>query len=130
MMPAKSIMGKTGLITIIIVMLFSFNSCVEEDSNLPSTAGWSSMDPVSIPLRQRMIQANRGNLVKNPSFEQGRIINVDSNTVSNNIAGWTWMGNNVDWVGEVHSGSNMQLKFKEKVLTRPWARVKVSSVIS
>jgi hypothetical protein len=105
MKPAESSMRKTGLITIIIVMLFSFNSCVEEDNNLPSTAGWSSMDPVSIPLRQRMIQANRGNLVKNPSFEQGRIINVDSNTVSNNIAGWTWMGNHVDWVGEVHSGA-------------------------
>ncbi|MEE9460290.1 MAG: beta-N-acetylglucosaminidase domain-containing protein [Bacteroidales bacterium] len=85
-------------------MLFSFNSCVEDDSNLPSTAGWSSLDPASIPLRHRMIQANRGNLVKNPSFEHGRIINIDSNTVSNNITGWTWIGSNVDWVAEVHSG--------------------------
>jgi len=95
-------------------MLFSFNSCVEEDSNQHSTAGWSSLDPVSIPLRQRMIQANRGNLIKNPSFEQGRIINIDSNRVSNNISGWTWIGNNVHWVevgdssehspAEVHSG--------------------------
>ncbi|MCK4853042.1 MAG: beta-N-acetylglucosaminidase domain-containing protein [Bacteroidales bacterium] len=85
-------------------MLFSFNSCVEDDSNLPSTAGWSRLDPASIPLRHRMIQANRGNLVKNPSFEHGRIINIDSNTVSNNITGWTWIGSNVDWVAEVHSG--------------------------
>jgi len=113
-MPGESDKMKTGLITIIIVMLFSFNSCVKEDNNLPSTAGWSSLDPVSIPLRQRMIQANRGNLIKNPSFEQGRIINIDSNTVSNNISGWTWIGNNVHWVevgdssehspAEVHSG--------------------------
>ena len=103
-MPGQSINRRTGLITIIIVMLFSFNSCVEDDSNLPSTAGWSSLDPASIPLRQRMIQANRGNLVKNPSFEHGRIINIDSNTVSNNITGWTWIGSNVDWVAEVHSG--------------------------
>ena len=113
-MPAQSNRRKTGLITIIIVMLFSFNSCVEEDSNLPSTAGWSSLDPTSIPLRQRVIQTNRGNLVKNPSFEQGRIINVDSNTVSNNISGWTWIGSNVQWVqvgdssyhspAEIHSG--------------------------
>lgn len=95
-------------------MLFFFSSCVEEDSNQPSTTGWSSLDPTSIPLRQRMIQTGRGNLVKNPSFEQGRIINVDSNTVSNNISGWTWLGDNVYWVevgdssdhgpGEVHSG--------------------------
>ncbi len=104
MMPGQSINRRTGLITIIIVMLFSFNSCVEDDSNLPSTAGWSSLDPASIPLRHRMIQANRGNLVKNPSFEHGRIINIDSNTVSNNITGWTWIGSNVDWVAEVHSG--------------------------
>lgn len=104
MMPGQSINRRTDLITIIIVMLFSFNSCVEDDSNLPSTAGWSSLDPASIPLRHRMIQANRGNLVKNPSFEHGRIINIDSNTVSNNITGWTWIGSNVDWVAEVHSG--------------------------
>ncbi len=104
MMPGQSINRRTGLITIIIVMLFSFNSCVEDDSNLPSTAGWSSLDPASIPLRQRMIQLNRGNLVKNPSFELGRIINIDSNTVSNNITGWTWIGSNVDWLAEVHSG--------------------------
>ncbi len=114
MMPGESIRSKAGFITIIIVMLFSFNNCVEEDSNMPSTAGWSSLDPASIPLRHRMNYANRENLVKNPSFEQGRIINVDSNTVSNNISGWTWIGNNVQWVSvgdssdhspeEVHSG--------------------------
>ncbi len=113
-MPGESIRSKAGFITIIIVMLFSFNSCVEEDRNMPSSAGWSSLDPASIPLRHRMNYANRENLVKNPSFEQGRIINVDSNTVSNNISGWTWIGNNVQWVSvgdssnhspeEVHSG--------------------------
>jgi hypothetical protein len=114
MMRGQTTSRKTYLITIIIVMLFSFSRCVEDDNNLPSTAGWSSLDPTSIPLRQRMIQANRGNLVKNPSFEQGRIINIDSNTVSNNITGWKWVGSNVDWVArrddpehgqaEVHSG--------------------------
>jgi hypothetical protein len=104
MMQGQSISRKTGLITIIMVMLFSLNSCVEDDSSLPSTTGWSGLDPASIPLRQRMIQAHRGNLVKNPSFEQGRIINIDSNTVSNNITGWTWVGSNVHWVAEVHSG--------------------------
>jgi hypothetical protein len=106
MMPGLPIDRKTGLITIIIVVLFSFNSCVEDDSNLPSTAGWSSLDPTSIPLRQRMIQANRGNLVKNPSFEQGRIINIDSNTVSNNMSGWTWIGSNVHWVSGVDSSDH------------------------
>ncbi len=105
-MPIKTIFGKTYLITIIIVMLFSFNRCVEDDNNLPSTAGWTSQDPTSIPLRQRMIQANRGNLVKNPSFEQGRIINIDSSTVSNNILGWKWVGSNVFWATRESSPAN------------------------
>jgi hypothetical protein len=104
-MPIQASTRNTGLVTIIIVMLFSFIRCVEDDSSLPSTVGWSSLDPTSIPLRHRMIQANRGNLVKNPSFEQGRIISIDSNTVSKNIAGWKWVGSNVDWVKEeVHTG--------------------------
>ncbi len=101
-----SISRKTGLLIICVFMLFSFNHCVEDDNNLPSTAGWSSLDPTSIPLRQRMIQANRDNLVKNPSFEQGRIINIDSNTISNNITGWKWVGENVDWVLKLDEGGN------------------------
>ncbi len=103
-MSSPSISGKTGFITIIIVIFFFFSHCVEDDPALPSTAGWTSLDPTSIPLRQRILQANRGNLARNPSFEQGRIINIDSNTVSNNIAGWTWVGNNVDWVPDAHTG--------------------------
>ena len=103
-MQAPSIYGKTGLITIFIVILVFFSHCVEDDPAMPSTVGWSSLDPSSIPLRQRIVQANRGNLARNPSFEQGRIINVDSNTVSNNIAGWTWVGTHVDWVPEAHTG--------------------------
>lgn len=114
-MTGESSNSIAGLVTIIIVMLISFSGCVEEDNNQPSNTGWSSLDPASIPLRHRMNYANRENLVKNPSFEQGRIINIDSNTVSNNISGWTWIGSNVYWVAvgdssdhspdEVHSGS-------------------------
>lgn len=114
-MTGESSNSRAGLVTIIIVMLISFGGCVEEDNSRPSTTGWSSLDPASIPLRHRMNYANRENLVKNPSFEQGRIINIDSNTVSNNISGWTWIGSNVYWVAvgdstdhspdEVHSGS-------------------------
>jgi hypothetical protein len=44
------------------------------------------------------MQFEKGNLVKNPSFEQGRLIQVDSNTVSYNITGWKAMGENLTWV--------------------------------
>ncbi len=91
--------------TLAITILF-LSQCVEEDSTTPSGLGWTGADPTSIPLRQRMLQAERGNLVKNPSFEQGRIINVDSNTVSHNIIGWKEMGENVNWIRtEIRSGS-------------------------
>jgi len=88
-------------------LMLSLPQCMEEDSTVPSGQGWTSTDPVSIPFRQRMMQAERGNLVKNPSFELGRLINIDSITVSYNITGWKSMGENVTWISgaEVHSGS-------------------------
>ena len=94
----------TGLFILTLAIMCSLSRCAEDESSLPVTAGWSSLDPVAIPLRQRTIQANRGNLVKNPSFELGRIINIDSNTVSNNISGWKWVGAHVDWVSDAHTG--------------------------
>jgi hypothetical protein len=104
-MPYLTFKRTTGLITMTLIMLFSLNRCVEDDSSLPPTTGWSSLDPTAIPIRHRLVQANRGNLVKNPSFEQGRIINIDSNTVSNNIASWKWVGTHVDWVSDAHTGA-------------------------
>jgi hypothetical protein len=103
-MPYLAIMRNRGLIILMPAILLSLSRCTEDDSSLPATVGWSSLDPSAIPLRQRTVQVNRGNLVKNPSFELGRIINIDSNTVSNNISGWKWVGAHVDWVSESHTG--------------------------
>jgi hypothetical protein len=103
-MPYLAIKRNTGLIILMLVLMFTLHRCAEDDSSLPATAGWTSLDPTAIPLRLRTIQVNRGNLVKNPSFELGRIINIDSNTVSNNISGWKWVGTHVDWVSDAHTG--------------------------
>jgi hypothetical protein len=99
---------------ILAVLMLAFPRCMEEDSTAPAGSGWTSADPASIPYRQRLLQAERGNLVRNPSFEQGRIINLDSNTVSYNITAWKGLGENVSWIKhtpdsngfgeEVHSG--------------------------
>jgi hypothetical protein len=102
---SNTVRGKTGLITILIVILSSLSGCLEDDSALPAATGWSSLDPAAIPLRQRTVQAHRGNLVRNPSFEQGRIVNIASNTVSKNITGWTWIGTRADWVSEARTGA-------------------------
>jgi hypothetical protein len=84
-------------ITLVFMMLV-FSQCMDEDSTVPAGQGWTSADPTSIPLRHRELQAERGNLVKNPSFELGRLINLDSNTVSYNITGWKTLGENVSWI--------------------------------
>ncbi len=97
---------KPLIIFTLALLMLSFPQCRKEDSTAPVGQGWTSADPVSIPLRHRLLQAERENLVKNPSFEQGRLINLDSNTVSYNVTGWKWLGENVTWsTAEVRSGS-------------------------
>ncbi|MFC2098446.1 beta-N-acetylglucosaminidase domain-containing protein [Bacteroidota bacterium] len=90
--------GKPYLLIVLAFLMLMFPQCVEEDSTTPAGQGWISTDFSSIPFRQRMLQAERGNLVRNPSFEHGRLVNVDSNTVSHNITAWQKMGENVSWV--------------------------------
>lgn len=99
--------GKCRVLFIVFLLALLLPNCVEEESTVPAGQGWTGADPPSIPLRQRMMLAERGNLVRNPSFELGRIINVDSNTVSYNITGWHEMGENVTWISEeADSGRN------------------------
>ncbi len=99
----------------LLLVITLFHRCAEEDSPPPTGQGWSSSDFSSIPIRQRIMQADRGNLVRNPSFEFGRSIDVDSAVHSSNITAWTMMGENVTWVfdstseptaDEVRSGSH------------------------
>ncbi len=88
-------------------MLLLIPQCVEEDSTVPTGQGWTAGDPASIPYRHRQLQAERGNLVKNSSFELGRIINLDSNTVSYNISGWKILGEHVTWVEQAPDSARM-----------------------
>jgi len=58
---------------------------------------WSTSDPLSIPYDTRFEQFEKGNLVKNPSFETGGIRAGDpANTFI--LEGWQKVGQNVDWV--------------------------------
>lgn len=82
----------------LILLILFLPQCAEEESPIPPGIAWTGTDPTSIPIRQRLLQAERGNLVRNPSFELGRIVNVDSNTVSHNITGWKEMGENISWL--------------------------------
>jgi hypothetical protein len=58
---------------------------------------WSSSDPFRIPYDIRLQQFEKGNLVKNHSFEQGSVVKGDpENTFL--IKGWKTVGPNVKWV--------------------------------
>ncbi|UCD80108.1 MAG: beta-N-acetylglucosaminidase domain-containing protein [Desulfobacterales bacterium] len=59
-------------------------------------AEWSGSKPSSIPYENRLRQFKRGNLVPNPSFEEGRVTTDDpANTFT--LQGWQKVGQNVEW---------------------------------
>ncbi len=91
-------MHKRSLIYLALSCLLIHGSCSRKETISPPATPWSSGDPLSIPLRQRQVQYLRGNLVKNPSFESGRYYNIDTLLRSFNLAGWSKVGENVEWV--------------------------------
>jgi hypothetical protein len=102
--------------------LLSFLSCclmlnacatIEKSVAKLSSTGWSSSDPLSIPHDIRQKQLEKGNLVTNPSFENGR---RETGAVDGNfkLEGWQTVGDHVRWsrqtigetaIREVNSGS-------------------------
>jgi len=59
---------------------------------------WSTDAPLTIPYRVRWQRHERNNLVRNPSFETGKIFKLDSLTTSFAIDGWQQIGQHVQWV--------------------------------
>lgn len=59
---------------------------------------WSSSNPLSENYRVRQQKYSQGNLVHNPSFESGKVKQVDSLTQSIVIEGWDFVGQNIRWL--------------------------------
>ncbi|MBN1143245.1 MAG: hypothetical protein JXA72_02435 [Bacteroidales bacterium] len=59
---------------------------------------WSSDAPLTIPYRVRIQKADRGNLLRNHSFETGKTFNLNSNKTSFVLDGWQQLGSHVEWV--------------------------------
>jgi hypothetical protein len=59
---------------------------------------WSTEAPLSIPYRQRIQRLEKKNLLRNCSFETGKILKVDSLKTSFVIDGWQQTGEHVEWV--------------------------------
>lgn len=78
---------------------FILNACttVERAGDQFSSKGWSSSDPLSIAYDTRRAQFEKGNLVTNPSLEEGRVMTNDKNN-NFKLTGWERVGRNVKWV--------------------------------
>lgn len=93
---------------IILIILFisaTFFGCKKEDQTRLQ-ANWSANDPILIPFNVRNNERNQGNLVKNPSFETGKVYYEKGNIKSFDIAGWKKVGNNIQWINDENEGFN------------------------
>ncbi len=73
-------------------------SCTSPTDTPEEQESWSSADPLSVNHRVRQQKYSQGNLVHNPSFEIGKVKQVDSLTQSVVIEGWDYVGQNIRWI--------------------------------
>jgi hypothetical protein len=94
----RALTMKSTLLSFLCCCLI-LNACtaVERSGDKFSSKGWSSSDPLSIPYDSRRAHFERGNLVANPSFEEGRVMPNDGGN-SFKLKGWERVGRNVKWV--------------------------------
>ena len=97
---------KLGLLSFLLCFLIIINSCstLKKPDERVSQLAWSSSDPLSVAYQKRREQYKKGNLVINPSFENGRIF-TETSVNEFKLEGWDRVGQNVTWV-EQASGPN------------------------
>jgi hypothetical protein len=83
------------LISLLSIPLL-FTGCKKDPDE--QRLSWSTEAPLSIPYRQRIQRFERTNLLRNCSFETGKVLQVDSLKTSFVIDGWHQMGEHVRWV--------------------------------
>jgi hypothetical protein len=92
-------MIKLHCLFILTVISLFFAGCNDRDKNEEQRlSSWSTEAPLSIPYRVRIQRFEKANLVRNSSFETGRIFALDSTRTSFVIDGWQQVGNHIEWV--------------------------------
>lgn len=81
-----------SIIFFIVSIAFILNSY---DANAQVESSWSSMNPMSVPLKVRQEYYKKGNLVLNPSFERVEIGKNDSLISNFKLAHWQVIGQDV-----------------------------------
>lgn len=76
-----------------VLILGALNVCHGQPAQ--NKGSWSSMDPLSVPLKIREAWYKKGNLVPNPSFEQVKYHNNDNGGHRVTLKGWKIIGDSV-----------------------------------
>jgi hypothetical protein len=84
-----------GFLFFVAIFFLACQQPGKQENPLPV---WSSNDPLAIPYRIRLQKFEKGNLVRNSSFELGKILPVDTVQKSFSIDGWQKTGVNVQWI--------------------------------
>ncbi len=82
-------------ISLLLTGIF-FTACKKDPDE--QRLSWSTEAPLSIPYRQRIQRLEKKNLLRNCSFETGKILKVDSLKTTFVIDGWHQTGEHVEWV--------------------------------
>ncbi|MBU8892121.1 MAG: beta-N-acetylglucosaminidase domain-containing protein [Bacteroidales bacterium] len=93
-------------ITIIVFLTAALFGCKKDDQSRLQ-ASWSAIDPVAIPLHNRMHEKVLGNVAPNPSFETGKIYYQENGIKSFDINGWKKVGDNIEWINSSINGTDI-----------------------
>ncbi len=81
-----------------VVSVFFTGGCMKSKDQEEQRYTWSTEAPLTIPYRTRLQRFERGNVIRNPSFETGRTFTLSSSASSFVIDGWQQIGQQVQWV--------------------------------
>ena len=93
----RTMMRPVLLLFMACIMVLNGCSAIDRGLKKFSTADWSGSNLSSIPYENRLQQYRQGNLVPNPSFEQGWGI-ADDQKGTFTLKGWQKVGRNVEWI--------------------------------
>jgi hypothetical protein len=85
-------------IFILVVSGIFVNGCKKSRDMEEQRYTWSTEAPLTIPYRIRLQRFEKGNMVRNSSFETGRTFTLDTSTTSYVIDGWQQVGQHVQWI--------------------------------
>ncbi|HLO57165.1 MAG TPA: hypothetical protein VK179_00335 [Bacteroidales bacterium] len=87
-----------SLLYLLAVLLLVIDGCRKNSDIEEQRYLWSTEAPLTIPYRLRIQRFEKGNLLRNPSFETGKLYKLDSLKTSFAIDGWQQTGEHVYWV--------------------------------